>query len=151
MLSLAMTLYGEPLAERQCGDCTLCCSLLAIDRAELRKAAGAACPHCDKGCTIYSRRPPVCVDFYCAWRLLEIFGPEWRPDLSGVYAQIEVDDVPPGFATDHGIGLMLVANPLKTVRQAWFHDFVLTGLAGGIPLFLSLPGPARPSRGKAAS
>ena len=36
---------------------------------------------------------------------------------------------------------MLVGNPLKTVRQKWFQDFVVTGVMGSVPLFLSLPGP----------
>jgi hypothetical protein len=40
-----------------------------------------------------------------------------------------------------GISLTLIANPLKTVRQPWFLDFIVTGIRGGIPLFLALPGP----------
>jgi len=36
---------------------------------------------------------------------------------------------------------MLVGNPLRTVRQAWFIEFVATGVAMDVPLFLSLPGP----------
>jgi hypothetical protein len=36
---------------------------------------------------------------------------------------------------------MLVGNPLKTVRQKYFQDFVVTGVMSSVPLFLSLPGP----------
>lgn len=136
-----MTDFTEPLAGRECGDCTLCCTLLAIERPELRKAAGVTCPHCLKGCTIYPERPAPCREFHCAWRLLPIFGEDWRPDRSGVFAEIEGRDIPPGFGFDYGISLLLVGNPLKIVRQSWFQDFIMTGIAGGVPLFLALPGP----------
>jgi len=36
---------------------------------------------------------------------------------------------------------MLVGNPLRTVRQRWFQDFVSWGVMNSVPLFLSLPGP----------
>jgi hypothetical protein len=40
-------------ASKQCGDCTLCCKVMAIEM--LAKPAGAWCPHCTakRGCTIY--------------------------------------------------------------------------------------------------
>ena len=72
---------------------------------------------------------------------MDIFGPEWRPDKSGVFAQIETEDISERFELRAAIGLMLVGNPLKTVRQSWFIDFVAAGVRMGIPLFLSLPGP----------
>ena len=76
--------------------------------------------------------------------MLEIFSDAWRPDRSGVFAQLEQDDIPAQFEQKTGIGLMLVGpNPARTVRQRWFVDFVATGVADNIPLFLflSLPGP----------
>lgn len=126
-----------PIAGRECGDCTLCCSVLAIDTEEMQKEPGARCRHCEAGCAIHAARPGACRDFYCAWRTMDIFDDNWRPDRSGVLAQLAADDI----GAQTGIDLMLVGNPLKTVRQAWFRDFVATGLAGDIPLFLSLPGP----------
>jgi hypothetical protein len=126
---------------RACGSCTVCCSILYI--ATLDKPAGVACVHCASGCAIHPTRPQACRDFYCGWRMLEIFSDAWRPDLSGVFAQLEVDDLPPDFAQQTGISLMLVGDhPARTLRQAWFTDFVRTAIAEDIPLFLALPGPA---------
>jgi hypothetical protein len=112
----------------------------AFDRyAANPEAGGQACRHCSGGCTIYQTRPQPCRDFLCGWRKLDILGPEWRPDLSGILAQIETDDIPAASGFAAGIGLMLVGNPLKTLRQKFFLDFVTTGIVSDIPLFLSLP------------
>lgn len=132
---------GTLVAGRECGECTLCCSVLLIDRPDIQKKAGVPCRHCDRGCTIHDRRPSVCRVFYCAWRTVDIFDENWRPDRSGVFAQLETDGIPPDFALQTGIGLMLVGNPLRTVRQPWFIEFVATGVRMDVPLFLSLPGP----------
>jgi hypothetical protein len=130
----------DPLPARACGDCTVCCTILAI--AALKKPAGVTCVHCDKGCAIHPTRPQTCRDFYCGWRTLEIFPERWRPDLSGVFAQLESEDIPAQFETGTGISLMLVGdNPVRTLRQGWFQEFVRTGIAGNIPLFLALSGP----------
>ena len=127
---------------RTCGDCALCCTLPNIDKPEIQKASGARCIHCTgTGCGIYETRPPVCRAWYCAWRTVDIFGDEWRPDKSGVLAMVETEGIPEHFDYDTGIGLMLVDNPAKTVRQRWFQDFIITGVMNSIPLFLSLPGP----------
>jgi len=125
---------------RTCGPCTVCCTILSIDA--LGKDAGVACAHCAAGCSIHPTRPAACRDFYCGWRMLDIFSDAWRPDLSGVFAQLESDGIPAQFETRTGISLMLVGpHPARTLRQSWFLDFVRTGIANNIPLFLSLPGP----------
>ncbi|MGA0532251.1 hypothetical protein [Hansschlegelia sp. KR7-227] len=68
------------MAERSCGQCTMCCKVLGI--VELEKPGGRWCPHCavGRGCTIYETRPGECRTFHCLWLLRETFGPEWRPD-----------------------------------------------------------------------
>ena len=53
----------------------------------------------------------------------------------------DTEGIGEGFDYSIGVGLMLVDNPLRTVRQRWFQDFVATGVMNSIPLFLSLPGP----------
>ena len=128
--------------DRACGGCTVCCVWPTINKPEIQKQSGAACRHCTQtGCGIYQTRPPVCRRYYCAWRTVDIFGDEWRPDKSGVLAMVETEGIPEHFDYDTGIGLMLVDNPAKTVRQRWFQDFIITGVMNSIPLFLSLPGP----------
>jgi hypothetical protein len=130
------------VAGRTCGECTVCCVAPNIDKPEIQKESGAACRHClSGGCAIYETRPPVCRGFFCAWRTVEIFDNDWRPDKSGVLPQIETEGIPAHFDFATGISLMLVGNPLKIVRQKYFQDFIVTGVMNSVPLFLSLPGP----------
>lgn len=52
---------------RKCGDCQLCCTLLAI--TELSKPQNTKCIHQrhHKGCSIYAKRPYECEVWTCAW------------------------------------------------------------------------------------
>ena len=127
---------------RACSACTLCCTVLSIDTPRLQKVPGVTCDHCAGGCAIHTTRPDICRQFFCAWRTLEILSSDWRPDMSGIFAQLETEDIPDSFAMRTAISLMLVGpNPIKTIRQKQFIDFVVTGIKDGIPIFLSLPGP----------
>ena len=134
---------GMTLVEgRECGDCTVCCTWPTINKPEIQKVSGSTCKHCTTGgCAIYETRFPVCKGFYCAWRTVDIFDEDWRPDKSGVMPYVETEGISDDFDLGTGIGLMLVGNPLKIVRQRWFQDFVVTGVMNSVPLFLSLPGP----------
>lgn len=69
-------------AGRQCGDCTLCCKVMAIE--ELAKPANTWCPHCKpgRGCGIYPGRPTECRDFGCVWLVNELLGEHWKPSKS---------------------------------------------------------------------
>ncbi len=70
---------------RECGACTACCVVLAIDDPALTKPAGTACQNCTgTGCGIYASRPETCREFVCEWRRLTLLDEDWRPDLSGV-------------------------------------------------------------------
>jgi hypothetical protein len=130
------------VAGRECGACTVCCTVPTINKPEIQKLSGATCRHCTgAGCAVYETRPPICRSYYCAWRTVEIFDDSWRPDKSGVMPYVETEGISDAFDLSTGIGLMLVGNPLKTVRQRWFQDFVTTGIMNSVPLFLSLPGP----------
>jgi hypothetical protein len=120
---------------RSCGDCTLCCTVLAIDQPEMQKEAGVPCRHCQDGCAIYETRPVLCRDYHCGWRQLPILDDGWRPDRSGVFVEVEVIE------GETAISMVLVGNPLKTVRQTWFIDFVITGVRENVPLHLGIPGP----------
>ena len=83
---------------RECGDCTVCCTAPSINKPEIQKLSGAACRHClGGGCAIYDVRPPVCRAFYCAWRTVDIFGDDWRPDKSGVLAYVETEGISEDF------------------------------------------------------
>lgn len=97
--------YVQPLADRSCGKCMLCCKLPEIDDPDLKKPALQWCSHCSpgKGCQIYDRRPQTCRDYFCLWITHPGFGPEWYPPKSkmmltqeagGMRLAIHVD---PGF------------------------------------------------------
>jgi hypothetical protein len=60
---------------RQCGDCSLCCKVMAVP--ELNKPKDTWCEKCTKtkGCSTYETRPQICRDFACMW-LQE----EWIPE-----------------------------------------------------------------------
>lgn len=69
---------------RECGNCTACCTVLAI--VELQKPQRRACDHlCRSGCGIYADRPASCHEFHCLWLRGAIDGDEaLRPDQLGV-------------------------------------------------------------------
>ena len=124
-----------PIPGRTCGECTLCCTAMAIDKPEIQKEAGVTCRHCQGGCTIRDHWPALCRDYFCGWRRLKIMDDNWRPDRSGVLAEVEQE------GGDIHLSLVLVANPLKTVRQPWFADFVAHSVRNGVKLSLGIPGP----------
>lgn len=127
---------------RACGDCSVCCVALAIDHPEIEKAPGIACRHCTgAGCATYATRPSVCRTFYCTWRTDEELGDHWRPDRSGVLVCVETEDIPDSFERSTGIVLLLVANPLVTIRERWLQDFVTKSVMRSTPIMLALGGP----------
>lgn len=128
------------VAGRECGECTLCCIIPGIDKPDLQKLPKSVCRHCDKGCAIYETRPEVCREYYCGWRKLEMVPDDWRPDKCGVFVELHYD-IPPHFTSRFGLMLILTGNPLKTLRQPFFIDFVARCVGGNFPIFLSLPGP----------
>ena len=76
-----MTSSRLPVLNRSCGECNACCVVFDID--ELHKPAREACQYLDGNCSIYSTRPPICVDFECAW-LQGGLPDDQRPDKFGV-------------------------------------------------------------------
>jgi hypothetical protein len=65
---------------KSCGECGMCCKLLAIQA--LDKPAGAWCGHFKRGagCGVYDERPPACRGFICLWLDSEKLDEAWRPD-----------------------------------------------------------------------
>lgn len=67
---------------RDCGGCTLCCTLLSVQ--DINKQAREECRYvCEDGCSIYDRRPHSCNRFNCLWLKGDV--PERaKPDKVGV-------------------------------------------------------------------
>jgi len=132
---------GDIAKGKNCGECGLCCKLIGVE--SIGKPQFTWCRHFKRsvGCGIYEDRPHDCRAFICYWLHVPNLGDEWRPDRSGVLPYVETEGISEDFDLSTGIGLMLVGNPLKIVRQKSFQDFVTTGVMSSVPLFLSLPGP----------
>jgi hypothetical protein len=75
----------EFVSGRECGTCSMCCKLPAIDYLVPAKPAGRWCQHCKpgQGCAIWPERPQGCITFNCDWRKNGKLGDEWRPDRAG--------------------------------------------------------------------
>ena len=74
---------------RDCGGCTLCCKLLAVE--ELETPPLRWCPHCNakKGCEIYEDRPTECRQFYCEYLVNPALGDHWRPSKCKMVVVLE--------------------------------------------------------------
>jgi hypothetical protein len=74
-------LRSQRAAERSCGSCSLCCTVLRVD--DLSKLAGRDCAHQGpRGCGIYQTRPNICRGYRCLW-LQGGLEDDQRPDLIG--------------------------------------------------------------------
>jgi hypothetical protein len=86
---------------RECGDCTLCCKVMAIE--QLAKPASSWCPHCKpgRGCQIYADRPDECRSFNCLWLANDRLDERWRPSKSKLVLTTSDDGIEvrcdPGF------------------------------------------------------
>lgn len=133
------------LGGRQCGACTVCCSILPINTNGLKKTANLLCEHCNEGqgCRIYETRPNVCRNFYCEWRLNPHIPATWRPEKSGVFVERvpreHIQDVPQGYGSDYAILFMLL-RPDAIERPALIET-VADYIFRRVPIFLSIPGP----------
>lgn len=77
------------MAERDCGECTICCWFFAVP--ETGKPTSQWCPHCDQGCAIHATRPPSCRNFECFWLMDPSFPDDMRPDRCGVVVSFNDD------------------------------------------------------------
>jgi hypothetical protein len=117
---------------RDCGGCTVCCTVLPIETAELSKAPGVACAHCSaKGCAIYETRFPICRTYHCGWRQLAALDDAWRPDRSGVLVSPMAEG---------GIEFLVFGGEAAVKREG-FAQFVATCIVNGVAAFLAMPGP----------
>ncbi len=82
-------LLGPVLAERDCGDCTACCTHLTVASPDFAKPAGVDCVHLGRGgCTIHAVRPAICRTWFCVWRRVAALSDAMRPDRSGLLVSL---------------------------------------------------------------
>jgi hypothetical protein len=74
-------------APRECGTCSLCCTVLRVD--ELRKLGGTPCAYQReaRGCAIHDTKPAICRAYQCLW-LRGALGDGDRPDQLGAVLDV---------------------------------------------------------------
>jgi hypothetical protein len=125
------------VANRECGKCTVCCRIPAIDHVELQKLPGVTCPNCKVGgCKIYETRPAPCRNFFCGWRYLPDLGNDWRPDKNGVL--IRFQPAPVGYPST---AFQFLVFGKGDVLKPAFVDYMANLISRRLAVFLALRGP----------
>jgi hypothetical protein len=116
---------------RECGECTACCVVLLIDDENFKKPADQVCANLMEqgGCKIYTTRPSVCQEWYCAWRFMAQLDETWRPDLSGVLLRSD----------ENGIIFQPIRDPKTVLTTERAIELIGGGVAQGIPMSMSIP------------
>lgn len=116
---------------RECGECTACCVVLLIDDKNFKKPADQVCSNLMKkgGCKIYTQRPSVCQEWYCAWRFMEQLDESWRPDRSGIMLRSD----------ENGIIFQPIRDPKSVLTTERAIELIGGGVAQGIPMSMSIP------------
>ena len=110
-------MIAATLLKRACGDCTLCCKLMAID--ELEKPVGSWCQNCKagSGCKIYAERPTEWRTFNCLWLIDERLGLLWKPNKSKVVLTTAEDGTE--IRCDPGFSDAWLKEPFRSQRYKW--------------------------------
>ncbi len=86
---LETILLGPVLADRACGECVACCTVLTVDTPDFKKPAGTPCKHLvSGGCGIHEVRPNICRTWFCAWRRVASLPDAARPDRCGLLVSV---------------------------------------------------------------
>ena len=118
---------------RQCGDCTLCCKVMAIE--ELEKPASSWCLHCKpgRGCLIYPNRPPECQNFKCLWLVNDQLSQQWKPNKSKLVLTTSDDGIE--IRCDPGFPDAWRKEPFRSEIREWAisgetHDVTIVVIVG---------------------
>jgi hypothetical protein len=102
---------------RRCGDCTLCCKVMAIE--ELAKPVNIWCPHCKpgRGCLTYASRPAECQTFNCLWLVNDQLEGHWKPSKSRLVLTTSEDGIE--VRCDPGFPDAWRKEPFRSEIRAW--------------------------------
>jgi hypothetical protein len=122
-----------PSVKKACGDCTLCCKVMAIE--ELAKPASSWCPHCEpgRGCLIYAARPTECRTYSCLWLLDDRLDQRWKPSKSRLVLTTSQDGIE--IRCDPGFPDAWRKEPFRSEIQKWAvsgeaHDVTVLVITG---------------------
>jgi hypothetical protein len=118
---------------RECGDCTLCCKVMAIEA--LAKPAGSWCAHCKpgRGCLSYATRPHECRFFNCRWLVDDQLQAHWKPSKSRLVLTTSEDGIE--VRCDPGFPDAWRKQPFRSEIQQWAvygesHDMTVVIVIG---------------------
>jgi hypothetical protein len=124
---------AEPSGKKTCGDCTLCCKVMAIEA--LTKPAGSWCSHCNPGhgCRIYADRPAECHNFSCLWLVNDLLDQRWKPNKSRLVLTTSEDGIE--VRCDPGYPDAWRKEPFRSEIREWAisgetHDVTVVVIAG---------------------
>jgi hypothetical protein len=122
-----------PSATRDCGDCTLCCKVMAIE--QLAKPASSWCPHCKPGhgCLIYATRPAEGRTYACLWLTDHRLDQRWKPNRSKLVLTTSQDGLE--IRCDPGFPDAWRREPFRSQIHAWAvsgetHDATVIVITG---------------------
>src|SRR5512140_165049 len=123
----------EPSLGKACGDCSLCCKVMAIEA--LTKPVGSWCPHCKPGhgCQIYPDRPRECRSFSCLWLVNDLLDQHWKPSKSRFVLTTSEDGIE--VRCDPGFPDAWRKEPYRSEIREWAisgetHDVTVVVMAG---------------------
>jgi hypothetical protein len=135
---LETMLLGPVLADRACGDCTACCTVLTVDTPDFKKPADTPCTHlATHGCGIHAVRPAICRSWFCGWRRVAGLPDEARPDRPGLLVSlnfvreprncfegvsINVRALGAGDPIDKGMAATILDSLCDQLVPVWFSD-----------------------------
>ncbi len=127
---------------RDCGACTLCCTVLPIATPEFAKPPGITCAHCiaGAGCGIYETRFAICRAYQCGWRRAAGLGEDWRPDRSGILIDEENSGIPTDYPVRPGVRFIVLGGA-DAVRNPELTMMIGNFAVDRVPMFLTVPGP----------
>ena len=135
----------ELVPGRNCGECSVCCTVLDIDTPEFQKMPRIPCPHLGPGghgCSIHETTYPVCRTYHCAWRYIEEMSEDWRPDRSGVLLEFQTEGFPAQYTKLPGLRIT-ITGPRETVFDPSFATLLTTLIKAEIPATLSILAPPK--------
>jgi len=135
------------IADRECGECTVCCVELTIEDQELVKLPGIKCKNLLKkgGCSIYQNRPNTCKSWYCMWRFLPLLDDQWRPDLKGILISRVFDNIPEKYSDKIALEFSIIGKR-SVISDIQFIEVLCGYIVSGFPCFISYGTAGKSSR-----
>jgi hypothetical protein len=122
-----------PSAKKACGECTLCCKVMAVE--ELAKPAGVWCSSCKpgRGCLVYASRPIECQTYSCLWLMDDRFDQRWKPSKSKLVLTTSQDGIE--IRCDPGFPDAWRKEPFRSEMHKWAvsgetHDVTVVVIIG---------------------